>query len=205
MTTHIAEWKQRAELAFAPLRSIDRSWFPDALRQHTKLLDVSMLGATTRRLLYTYVPKVDAKMFSGEIAVPGWAQLDHIAIRRMVLRLGAFACATPLRLTIEQSQLADVRRAIDDETYRDAVIQATPLIHNDISADYQQALQAGNIQHFVAAMGMSVLQQIAPQDEFFIEFRLRYHFSSKAWQLRQSELSCDSGRAIEILNQVGNV
>lgn len=205
MTTHTAEWKQRAELAFAPLRSIDRSWLPDALRQHTKLLDVSMLGATTRRLLYTYLPKVDAKMFAGDIAVPGWAQLDHVALRRMVLRLGAFACALPLRHTIEQSQLVDVRRAIDDETYRDAATQETALVHDDINADYQQALRAGNIEHFIAAMGMSVLQQIAPRDELFIECRLRYHFSSKAWQLRRPDLSCDSSRAIEILNRDGSV
>ena len=199
------DWKRRAEVAFAPLRSIDRSWFPESLRPHAKLLDLAMLGATTRRLLYTYIPKIDSNVFSGETAIPGWAQLDHVALRQMVLSLGAFACAVPLRHIIEQTELSEVRRAIDDDMYRNAVTQEAALIQNDIGVAFRRALQAGDVHHFIAAMGISVLQSVAPQDEAYIEHRLRYHFSRKAWTLRRSDLICDSGRVIEILNQDGNV
>lgn len=205
MTSHEIAWKYRAENAFAPLRSIHRSWLPESLRRQTQLLDVAMLGATTRRLLYTHVAKICASVLGDEINVPGWARGDYAAQRCTVLRLGALACADPLRRTIEQAELAEVRRAIDEKMYRDAVTQDGALVQNDIQAAYRDALQARDTGHFIAAMGLSVLQCVAPQDEAFIEQRLRYYFARKAWALRQPHLICNRDRVVDILNQDGNV
>lgn len=205
MTSHEIAWKSRAENAFAPLRSIHRSWLPDSLRQQTPLLDVAILGSTTRKMLYAHVAKLCAPMRGDKIDAPAWGRGDYAAQRNTVLRLGAFACADPLRRTIEQAELTEVRRAIDADVYREAVTQDGALVQSDVFAAYRDALQAGDIGHFIAAMGLSVLQSVVPQDKEFVERRLRYYFARKAWALRQSNLTCNRDRFHDILSQAVNV
>lgn len=205
MTGNTVDWKRRAEAAFAPLHSIDRSWFPKSLRQHARLLDVAMLGAKTRRLLYAYLPKADSGPLDNPVALPAWAEGDHSRQRLAVLRLGAFACAVPMRHTIEQQRLNEIRRAIDDDMYCDALRQTVALIENDISDAWRSAMQLGEIHFFIVAMGISVLQSVAPEDDAFIRHRLRYQFARKIWTLRRSDLICNRDRANEILGQDANV
>lgn len=204
MTSNEMAWKSRAEAAFTPLRSIHASWLPDALRQNSRLLDAAMLGASTRRLLYGHVAKVFMPVGGQEIDMPEWAPVDPAAQRGFVLRLGAFACADPLRRTIERAELADVHRAIDDETYCGALEQDVALVQNDLFAAYRESLATGDVGHFIPAMGLSVLLSVVPQDGAFTERRLRYYFSRKAWALRQPHLTCNRDRFIEILGEAGN-
>lgn len=198
-------WKQRAESAFAPLRSIDRSWFPDALNTHGKLLDAAAMSTTARRLLYSYLLKGDTTPMQGPVSVPDWAHLDAAQLRRLVLRLGAFACATPLSQTIEQSNLIEVRSAVGDETYCEAVKRPRALIENDIRADFRTALERGELRFFVAGIGMSVLQCAVRQDDAYIKHRLRFYFPRKVWAQRRTDLICRTDHVIEILNGAANV
>jgi len=119
-------------------------------------------------------------------------------------RIGAFACADPLRRAIERAELADVRRAIDDETYCGALAQDVALVQTDLLAPYRDALETGDIGHFIPAMGLSVLQSVVPQDGAFMERRLRYYFSRKTWSLRQPHLTCNRDRFIDIVEEGGN-
>lgn len=143
-------------------------------------------------------------MFDAESAVPKWAQQGVVAQRRAVLRLGAHACSTPLRRTVEQSELGSLRHVIDEETYREALTQDAALIRNNVNDAFRQAMLAGDVLHFVAAMGLSVLQSVMPQDELFIRQSLRYLFSTRAWSLRRPDLVCDSAQVIKVLNQSGD-
>lgn len=204
MNSDSLRWKHRAAAAFAPLRSIDRSWLPESLRQHTKLLNVAMLGATTRRLLYSYLPTTSPDDV-GAITVPDWAQGGYEQQQRTVTRLGAFACAPSLRRTIEQTQRDVLRRVVDDETYRDIVTQTVALVATDLTDAYDEAMNLGDADCFIAAMGISVLEQYAPQDAAFIRHRIRFQFSRKVWAMRRADLDCDRDRVAEILNQDGNV
>lgn len=204
MTSHSIDWKRRADAAFAPLRSIDRSWLPESLRQHPQLLEVAALCVTTRRLLYNCLPKASTST-AVDIVEPDWARGGHKKQQRIVIRLGALACATPLRRTIEQSELAMLYRVIDDETYRDAMTQAAVLIRNNIDNDYRQAMRSGEIAFFIVAMGISVLESVAPQDAPFIHRNIRWQFARKAWAMRRADLICDRDCVIEILDQGGDV
>lgn len=204
MTGLANHWKQRAESMFASLHSIDRSWFPDAFRDHTKLMDAAAMSTMARRMLYSYLPAAEQTNVQGEILVPDWACLDAANTRRLVLRLGAFACATALRQTIEQAELLEVRNAIDDETYRAAIEQPVAPIKNDIRAEFRAALKRGELRHFIAAIGMSVLQSAVPEDEAFIQYRLRFHFPRKAWAQRRAGLVCRIDHVIDILNRDGH-
>ncbi|MGI9232107.1 MAG: hypothetical protein ACR2RD_00615 [Woeseiaceae bacterium] len=204
MTGQSIDWKRHADAVFAPLRSIDRSWLPASLQRHTRLLDTAMRSPTTRRFLYRYLPAADA-LAVNDIAEPGWAMGGYKHRQQLVIRLGAFACAIPLRHTIDLSERAQLRHVLDDEIYQQVVKQGGTLVRSDISEAYRQAMASGDIAFLIAAMGISVLEHVAPQDRLFIQHHIRSQFARKVWAMRRKDLECDGDRAVEIINQSGHV
>jgi len=202
MTNTTDDWKRRAEAICAPLREIDRSWLPESLLENVKLLDAGMLGQTTRRIVYNAIANGSRRSAKTDFVLPVWAEQGPTSQRHTVLRLGALSSSTPIRHTIERSDLRVLRQVVDEEIYRQALTQEEALIRDDIDGAYWSALRAGDIQHFIAAMGMSVLQCAAPNDAAFIEQSARYLFSTKAWSLRRTDLVCDTGQVMKILMQV---
>lgn len=199
MNSHAFNWKERAACAFAPLRAIDRSWLPTSLQKHARLLDAGMLSLTARRLLYRHV----ASIYAGnraDVTIPEWARGGYKAQQRSIVRLGVFACARPLRRTVLQSQRAMLQRVVDDATYIAAVTAEAALIADDIDDAYRRAMQSGNIACFIAAMGISVLEKVSPQDGLFVQHTIRCQFSRDVWLMRRTDLTCDRERALEILH-----
>jgi len=200
VTSKNTDWKRRAEAVFAPLREIDRSWLPRSLQDKERLLDVAMLRQSTRKLIYKCLSGDGRAIATADVSVPLWAQKGAAAQRRTVMRLGALACSAPIKRTIEQMNLGALRRAIGEASYREALDLDDAMIRNSLEKSYWQAMRDGDIQCFIGAMGLSVLHSATPQDDAFIRQNLRFLFSTRAWSLRRTDLTCDSDKICELLS-----
>ena len=73
------DWKQRAEAAFAPLRSMHRSWLPAALRKNEGLLDAGMLTVAARRLIFRHLLLNNSRA-ARPFELPMWVVPRSIAV-----------------------------------------------------------------------------------------------------------------------------
>ena len=204
MTQANVDWKSRAAALFASLPTVDRSWLPEPLQRDGGLLDVAMLGQTTRRLVYKCLLHRDRAGVDANVVPPSWARQDPASQRRLVLRLGALACSMPLRRTIEKDELAALLHVIDERTYREALALDSPLIANDVDDAFRRAVRADRIGYFLAGIGLSVLQSAGPEHDAVVRLRLRYLFSAMAWSAKRTDLVCDRERVVGLLDRMGD-
>ena len=193
------EWAKRASGIFTPLRAIDRSWFPDPLREASGLIDAAMLSQAARRILCRCLQQRDLLVGIDAARTPSWAAEGSTAQRRIVLRLGSLACAPAMRRTVDKDERRALLHAVGEAVYHEALAPGPALIDEDVEADFREAVRCGNALHFIAAMGMSVLQAALPQDAVFVERCVRYLFPARAWTQHRVDVACDRERVARLL------
>lgn len=202
MKAPAADWKRQARALFVPLASVHGSWFPKALRRHVRLLDAA--GQSTGKLLRRCLPAGGERIAGGGESLPAWAEWDAASQRRLVLRLGAIACAAPIRRSIAKNDLDALRGVIGDEIHREAIAAtaaAEPLVGADLSEDYRRALGANRLGQFLTGIGLSVLLRARGENRPYVSFRLRYLFPAAAWSARRTDLGCNESAVARLLRQ----
>lgn len=197
-----AEWRKLAARILVPMRFVDRDWLPGAARQCRSILHEASRYPAAAKVLRRFLPNdLDTAAIQRDALEtgPSWASWPAAAQRHLVRRLGTIACAPYLRLVVSKSELDTIRRSIDPDIHREALAMRDVLVHTDIRAEFDDAMNADRLASFVAAVGIAVLRQTIPDRQRFLLFRLKYLFPQLAWRVSLPELTCNGEFTIALL------
>lgn len=195
-------WKRRFETLFAPISTVHESWLSRAITGQTALLDAAVAGRTARRLLRRYLPVPGEEPLPRESdTVPAWAKLDARSQRRLVLRLGAIACAAPIRRSVAKADLDLLRDAIGEKIHLEALAEVGVLVDVDLGEDYRRALETKRLRSFFIGVGLGILLSGDAENRPYVAFRLRYLFPASAWPARRTFLEPNEKLLARLLQQ----
>lgn len=202
------DWRKRAGRLFTPLRFVDHDWIPKVARHYRSVLHAASKYPVAAKLLRRQLPlgpatvSIEANLLR---ATPTWATWPAAAQRHLIRRLGTIACAPYLRLLINKSELEKLHKSIDLESHREALAARDRLVFTDLSAEFDEALNADQLGTFVAAIGLAIVRQTIPDEQQFLLFRLKYLFPRLAWRASLPELNCNRELVMVFLDPSADV